>query len=155
MNKLWAPWRNEYITLKKQKGCIFCLGKKSAGKDRARYILKRGHFVFSMLNKYPYNNAHVMVAPYRHVKSLTLLKEEELLGIMKLVTETIKRIDKKLKPQGYNIGLNSGRIAGAGFAGHAHMHIVPRWAGDTNFMPVISSTKIVSSSLDEMWRLLK
>ena len=96
-----------------------------------------------------------MVAPYRHVRSITLLKEAELLGIMKLVTETIKKIDKKLKPQGYNIGLNSGRIAGAGFAGHAHMHIVPRWAGDTNFMPVISSTKIVSSSLDEMWKLLK
>jgi len=151
---LWAPWRNEYITLKKAKGCIFCIGKHDAKKDRARYVLRRSKYAFSMLNKYPYNNAHIMVAPYRHKASLASLRENELLDMMHLVKESIKTVNKKLKPHGYNIGVNMGRVAGAGFAGHVHIHIVPRWSGDTNFMPVTSGTKVVSSSLKEMWRLL-
>ena len=96
-----------------------------------------------------------MVAPRRHVKGLELLKDSELLDLMKLVNYTKKKIDMRLKPAGYNIGLNAGKIAGAGFPGHVHIHIVPRWQGDTNFMPVISGTKVVSCSLDEMWKLLK
>jgi ATP adenylyltransferase len=108
-----------------------------------------------MLNRYPYNNAHVMVAPYRHVKSLELLKNEELLDLMHLVNATKIKIDRLLKPEGYNIGINIGRIAGAGFPNHVHIHIVPRWAGDTNFMPVVSDTKIVPYSLDDAYTMLR
>ena len=108
-----------------------------------------------MLNIYPYNNGHVMVAPRRHVKSLELLSEPELLDLMKLVNSTKLELDKKLKPDGYNIGMNIGKVGGAGFAGHVHVHIVPRWIGDTNFMPITADTKIVSESLDAMYKLLK
>ena len=108
-----------------------------------------------MLNLYPYNNGHVMVAPYRHVKSLDMLTDDELLDLMKLVNRIKERIEKKMKPHGYNIGANIGKIAGAGFAGHVHIHIVPRWKGDTNFIPVVGDVKIVSESLDALYRILK
>ncbi len=158
MEKIWAPWRKHYIALKKRgksSKCIFCIGKKNKFSDKKNHILKRNKYAFSILNRYPYNNAHVMIAPYRHVKSLELLKEEELLGLVNLVNYTKKKIDKFLKPAGYNIGLNIGKVAGAGFAGHVHIHIVPRWEGDTNFMPVISNMKIVSYSLAETHDLLE
>jgi Diadenosine tetraphosphate (Ap4A) hydrolase and other HIT family hydrolases len=108
-----------------------------------------------MLNIYPYNNGHVMVAPYRHVNSLEYLKPEELKDLMDLVVKTKKTLDKKIKPDGYNIGLNLGRVAGAGFAGHIHIHVVPRWTGDNNFMPAACGTKVISESLDEMCRIYK
>jgi ATP adenylyltransferase len=108
-----------------------------------------------MLNLYPYNNGHVMVAPYRHVKSPELLTDAELLDVMKLVNKVKVLIDKKLKPHGFNIGMNIGKAGGAGFAGHIHMHIVPRWIGDTNFMPMTADTKVVSESLEAMLKLLK
>lgn len=108
-----------------------------------------------MLNRYPYNNGHVMIAPVRHVKSPELLTKDELADLWRLVNYTKKKIDTFLKPDGFNIGLNIGKIAGAGFPRHAHVHVVPRWEGDTNFMPVIADTKIVSYSLDEMWKVLK
>jgi len=108
-----------------------------------------------MLNLYPYNNGHVMIAPYRHVKSLEFLSEAELADLMKLFNSTKVILDKKLKPHGYNIGINIGKLGGAGFAGHVHIHIVPRWLGDTNFMPLTAETKVVSESLEAMSRLLK
>ncbi len=108
-----------------------------------------------MLNLYPYNNGHVMVAPYRHVKSLELLTSAELSDLMKLVNKTKMDMDKKLKPHGYNIGINIGKVAGAGFAGHCHIHVVPRWSGDCNFMPIIADTKVISESLEAMHKLLK
>ena len=153
MDKLWAPWRSKYLYLRKNKRCIFCGNKNS--RSKTGYILRRTAHSFSMLNLYPYNNGHVMVAPYRHVKSLELLTDAELTDLMKLVNKTKTDIDKKLKPHGYNIGLNIGRIGGAGFAGHVHIHVVPRWAGDTNFMPVTGDTKVVSESLCAMHKLLK
>ena len=107
-----------------------------------------------MLNLYPYNNGHVMVAPYRHVKSFEDLTGHETADLMKLVAKTKVTIDKKLKPDGYNIGVNLGKIGGAGFAGHLHIHIVPRWTGDTNFMPICADVKVVSESLDAMQKLL-
>ncbi|MBN1353624.1 MAG: HIT domain-containing protein [Candidatus Omnitrophica bacterium] len=155
MDRIWAPWRKCYVTSDKKGGCIFCLERKSKLEDKKRYILKRSGRSFSMLNKYPYNTAHVMVAPYRHVKSLELLKRTELMDLMELVNYTKKKIDKRFKPDGYNIGLNIGKIAGAGFPSHVHVHIVPRWAGDTNFMPILSDTKVVSHSLEEVYNLLK
>ena len=154
MDKLWAPWRSKYIYLRQNKKCIFC-GVKGAGDIKKRFIVERAKHSFSMLNLYPYNNGHVMVAPYRHVRSLELLTDGELLDLMALINRTKVLLDKKFRPHGYNIGLNLGKIAGAGFAGHVHIHIVPRWTGDTNFMPVISGTKIVSESLEAVYKLLK
>ena len=154
MDKLWAPWRSKYIYLRKRTKCIFC-GAKNARDHRQRYILERSAHSFSMLNLYPYNNGHVMVAPYRHVSSLELLSKAELADLVRLVNATKKAIDRKMKPHGYNIGWNLGKVGGAGFAGHVHVHIVPRWAGDTNFISVVGNTKIVSESLDAMYKLLK
>jgi ATP adenylyltransferase len=146
-NRLWAPWRSKYIYSRKDKKCIFCAPKK--------YILEKTKYSFSMLNLYPYNNGHVMVSPLRHVKSLEYLKAEELKDLMDLVVKTKKILDKKIKPHGYNIGLNIGRAGGAGFAGHVHIHIVPRWIGDTNFMPTTSGTKVISESLDMMYKIYR
>ncbi len=154
MDKLWAPWRSKYIYLRRQGRCIFC-GARGASKAKDRLIIERSAHSFAMLNIYPYNNGHVMVAPYRHVKSLERLSDTELLDTMRLVGRVKARIDRALKPGGYNIGLNVGRIAGAGYAGHVHIHIVPRWAGDTNFMPVLSGTKVVSESLEAAYMALK
>jgi ATP adenylyltransferase len=153
MDKLWAPWRSKYIYLKKSKACIFCKNGKSGG--RAGYVIERSAHSFAMLNIYPYNNGHVMAAPYRHVGSLDKLSESEITDLFKLVNNITTRINERLKPHGYNIGLNIGRVGGAGFAGHVHVHIVPRWAGDTNFMPVTAGTKIISESLDAVYKLLK
>jgi ATP adenylyltransferase len=153
MDKLWAPWRSKYIYLRKKKRCIFC-GNRSP-KSKTGYIIRKSAYSFSMLNLFPYNNGHVMVAPYRHVKSLELLSAAELADIMKLVNITKRDIDKKLRPHGYNIGLNIGKVGGAGFTGHVHIHIVPRWDGDSNFMPITANTKVISESLDTMHKLLK
>lgn len=153
MDKLWAPWRSKYIYLRKAKKCIFCGNRTGAG--RKRYIIDRSGYSFAMLNLYPYNNGHVMVAPYRHVKSMELLTDKELFDLVRIMNKVKRAIDKRLKPHGYNIGLNIGRIAGAGFAGHIHIHIVPRWTGDSNFMPVAANTKVISESLDAMYKLLK
>lgn len=147
IDRLWAPWRNRYIISKKNKKCIFC-GKKD-------HLLDNSKHSFSILNIYPYNNGHVMVAPKRHVKSIEYLSEEELIDLMRLVVKTKKVLDKKLKPHGYNIGLNIGKAGGAGFAGHIHIHVVPRWIGDNNFMPATAGTKVISDSLDTMARLYK
>ena len=153
MDKLWAPWRSKYIYSRKRRGCIFC-GMKISGKDK-KFVIGCSTHSYSMLNIYPYNNGHVMVAPKRHVKSLELLSAAELGDLIRLLNKTKTLIDKKLKPDGYNIGINIGKISGAGFPGHIHIHIVPRWIGDTNYMPVISGTKIISESLEAMARLLK
>jgi ATP adenylyltransferase len=144
-NNLWAPWRKKYIFARKKRKCIFC--------KPTSYVLEKTTHSFSMLNLYPYNNGHVMAAPLRHVKSLEYLSEAEIADLMRLVNRTKKMLDKKLKPHGYNIGLNVGKAAGAGFAGHIHVHIVPRWNGDTNFMPAVSGTKVISDSLDAMHKL--
>ena len=154
MEKIWAPWRKQYINLKKIKKCIFC-EKPKQKRDKLNYILKRSKHCFSLLNIYPYNNGHIMVAPYRHISELDKLNKEELLDLMFLTVESKKLIDKVLKPQGYNIGANIGRISGAGFAKHFHIHIVPRWSGDTNFMPVFSNSKVISESLDSLYARLK
>ncbi|MCX5680210.1 MAG: HIT domain-containing protein [Candidatus Omnitrophica bacterium] len=153
MDKLWAPWRSKYIYSRKRKGCIFC--EKPTGKKTDRYVIGRAKHSFSMLNLYPYNNGHVMVAPCRHVRSLELLSDAEITDLMRLVNKMKLKIDKLLKPDGYNIGINIGKTGGAGYAGHLHIHIVPRWVGDTNFMPVLSGTKVISESLDAMSGLLK
>jgi ATP adenylyltransferase len=153
MDKLWAPWRSKYIYSRKIKKCIFC-GSQTA-EMKSKYIAAKSKHSFAMLNLYPYNNGHVMVSPYRHVNSLELLSDEEIMDMMRLVNRIKALVDMRLKPDGYNIGINIGKAAGAGFAGHVHIHVVPRWTGDCNFMPVVSDTKIVSESLDAMYELLR
>jgi len=151
MDKIWAPWRSKFLKAKK-KGCIFCL-KRKASKDK--FIIKKSKFSFALLNIYPYNNGHLMVAPYRHIKDLKGLKDKELLDMMNLVKKMQGLLEKKLKPQGFNIGINTGRAGGAGYINHAHIHIVPRWVGDTNFFPIIGSTKVIPQSLEELYKLLR
>lgn len=151
MDKLWAPWRIRYLTDKKKKGCIFC---RAAGK-KGNYIIFETAYSLCMLNIYPYNNGHLMVSPKRHVAAIERLKDKENADLMRAVIKAKMLLDRAIKPQGYNIGINISSAAGAGITGHLHAHIVPRWQGDTNFMPVIHNTKIISQSLDELYKILK
>lgn len=155
MDKLWAPWRSKYTRMVKSiKGCIFC-SKPKERKDKSNYIIARTPHSFLMMNIYPYNNGHIMVAPYRHVKDLSKLNKEELLDLLRLLKDSQTLLSNVLKPDGYNLGINIGRAAGAGYKGHLHIHIVPRWLGDSNFMPVCGSTKVISESLDTLYSKLK
>ena len=153
MDKLWAPWRKAYISQKPGKKCIFC-GVRRSKNNRSHFVLRRTPRSISLLNIFPYNPGHLLVAPKRHVSSLTQLKDGELLDLFRLVNEATRRVQKILKPSGVNIGINLGRPAGAGIPGHVHVHIVPRWNGDTNFMPVIAQTKVLSESLESIHRRL-
>ncbi|MBI3317728.1 MAG: HIT domain-containing protein [Candidatus Omnitrophica bacterium] len=154
--RLWAPWRVGYIlsTRRASKGCLFCRLKRP-GQDRKLHVLSRGKRAFSVLNRFPYNNGHLLVAPFRHVGRLDALEAEEWSELFSLACDAIARMQKALSPHGYNVGINLGRASGAGIPGHLHLHVVPRWMGDTNFMPVLAQTKVVSQSLDEAFRLLK
>jgi len=154
MDRLWAPWRSKYILHTEEEGCIFC-NKSQENRDKENYILKRGKHCFIIMNNYPYNNGHLMVAPYRHIGDIGKLSENELLEMSHLLKESVNVLKETMHPDGFNIGMNIGKVAGAGFEGHVHLHIVPRWNGDTNFMPVISDTKVVPISLDEAYNLLK
>ncbi|NJE42353.1 HIT domain-containing protein [Thermococcus sp. GR6] len=154
MKVLWAPWRIEYIRSPKYDGCIFCDFPKE-NRDRERLILYRGKHSFIIMNNYPYNPGHVMIAPYRHVGKWEELTDEELLEIMKLSQIMIKALKKAMDPHGFNMGVNIGHVAGAGIDDHVHLHIVPRWNGDTNFMPVIADTKVIPESLEEAYDELK
>ena len=167
MDKLWAPWRINYISSKiKTKGCIFCQAKRLASRGLALfsqsqksrhndYVIFKSKKSICLLNIYPYNNGHLLVSPLRHIADIELLSQEEILDMFECLKRAKALLQKVLKPQGYNIGFNLSRQAGAGITGHLHLHIVPRWVGDTNFMPVISNTKIISQSLNELSRLLK
>ena len=150
MNITWAPWRMEYIQSEQQSKCLFCQ-KYSETTDRDNYILYREPLSFVMLNLYPYNNGHLMVAPVRHIKNITLLNRDEMYSLMDLVQKSVKALTKAYKPEGFNIGLNLGAVAGAGIADHLHIHIVPRWQGDTNFMPILSETKVMPQYLQKTY----
>ena len=152
MDKLWAPWRINYVQAKRTKKCIFCL---ASGSSKGRYVVLKSGCSLAMLNIFPYNNGHLMVAPKRHIKSISQLKDAEIADLFKTLERARKLLDKVLKPDGYNIGINISEVAGAGIPGHLHIHIVPRWKGDTNFMPVLNSTKIISQSLGELYKRLK
>lgn len=146
MERIWAPWRVQYIMAEKQEGCIFC-DKPQQDNDNENYILYRGDHALIMLNAYPYNNGHLMVAPYSHTADISDLADEELLCVMRLVSLGKQALVKAFAPDGFNIGINMGRTAGAGIEDHIHIHIVPRWNGDTNFMPVIADTKVMPQAL--------
>jgi len=152
--RLWAPWRNSYLKQLTTTRCIFCAANSSRA-DRAHHVIDRGGHVFALLNRYPYNNGHVMIAPYRHIGTLTSLRGEEWMELLRMSQRVIGRLRRRLHPHGFNIGMNLGRVAGAGIPGHLHLHLVPRWKGDTNFMPVLAGTKVISQSLDELYQLLR
>ncbi|EDY35020.1 histidine triad domain protein [Aciduliprofundum boonei T469] len=154
MQQLWAPWRIEYIRMEKMDECIFCKFPEEED-DEKNLILYRGKHAFVIMNNYPYNPGHVMVAPYRHVGEIEDLSEEELEDVHALTALMVRAIKMAMNPQGFNIGLNIGRVAGAGIEGHLHVHIVPRWNGDTNFMPVISDTKVIVQGIRENYKELK
>jgi len=142
----------EYIKRKKQKKCIFCQGKKS---PRNNYVVLQTRYSIAMLNIFPYNNGHTMVSPVRHIRTISQLKEAEAVDLFKTLRILTKALDRVLKPHGYNIGINISGNAGAGIPGHLHIHIVPRWKGDTNFMPAIYDTKVISQSLSQLSGQLK
>jgi len=154
MERLWSPWRMKYIVSKKGEGCIFC-GKIAENDDQTSYVLHRGEKCYVMLNLYPYNNGHLMVSPYQHVPSLEQLEEDTLTEMMRMVNKSLKALRRAMRPDGFNIGVNIGKAAGAGIEQHVHIHIVPRWNADTNFMPVLSQTRVIPELLDETYRKLK
>ena len=152
-DRLWAPWRSAFLARRNTRRCIFCAAKRSKH-DRRDHVVERGERVFALLNRYPYNNGHLMIAPYRHVGRLESLRSAEWAEMLRMSQRLTKRLRRALHPQGFNIGLNLGRTAGAGIPGHLHLHMVPRWSGDTNFMPVLANTKMISQSLEELYALL-
>ena len=146
--QLWAPWRLEYIeSADEQEGCLFCIAQ--AGDDEQGLVVHRGRRTFVMLNRFPYSTGHLMVAPYRHLGDFGELEDEEALEIHRLASQGMGALAQTFAPHGYNAGWNLGRIAGAGVVDHVHLHVVPRWAGDTNFMPVLADVKVIPEHLLE------
>jgi len=154
MERLWAPWRIEYIRRPKETGCILCQ-KPRENDDQANFILYRGENNFVILNAFPYNPGHLMIAPYRHIANPQDLTDDEAMEHFDLVKKSLRLLKQVLKPDGFNLGLNVGKIAGAGIEEHLHTHIVPRWQGDTNFMPVLSNTRVISEGLAATYKRLK
>ena len=155
--RLWAPWRAPYISSarrkSKEKGCLFC--EKAKSKSGAKDLLiSRGRYAYSLLNLYPYNSGHSMVVPYRHVAELENLTQEEWFDLWRLASDLLRRMKKVYSPQGFNLGINLGRASGAGIPSHLHLHIVPRWLGDANFMSTVGDTRVISQSLQTARKLL-
>lgn len=152
---IWAPWRMDYILQPKAEGCFLCDAAATPGDARETLVVCRRGPVFLVLNRYPYNNGHLMVCPVRHVQDLSDLNAEERLGLMNLAEEAIRALRWRMAPRGFNLGINMGHVAGAGLDSHLHLHIVPRWDGDTNFMPVIADAKVIPQTLTETWETLR
>ena len=154
MKQLWAPWRLEYIkSADEDGGCVFC--DAAAGADDAeRLVVHRGPHTIVLLNKFPYASGHFMVAPVRHVGDYGELTDDEVLELHRFASSGMGALAQLYGPQGYNVGLNLGRVAGAGIVDHVHLHVVPRWAGDTNFMPVLADVKVLPEHLQETWKKL-
>lgn len=156
MESIWAPWRETYITnihKKKTAGCIFCRIQKSKD-DRGNFVFARNPLAFAVLNIYPYSNGHCLILPNRHANDLSKLSPDEIAAMMELLLAAKAMLQKGMKPHGFNVGINLGRLAGAGIPGHVHIHIVPRWKGDHNFMPITGKTRVLSQSLQAIYKLL-
>ena len=157
MDRLWAPWRLSYVAAPKSPGveepCFICRGL-AADEDRRNLIVLRTPQSTVLLNRFPYNNGHLLVSPHAHKGDLHDLDRDELLETMETLRRLVGVLDELMHPDGYNIGLNLGAAAGAGLPGHLHWHVVPRWHGDTNFMPVLSDTRVIVQSLDALYDLL-
>ncbi len=154
MKQIWAPWRIQYIEMEKPEGCIFC-DKPKENSDVQNYILYRGEKNFVIMNSYPYNPGHLMVAPYEHIANMEDLSDEALYEHWRMVNFSLKILRLVYKPGGFNVGINMGRAAGAGVEKHVHTHIVPRWNGDTNFMQVMADVKVMPQALAETYEKLK
>lgn len=156
MEHLWAPWRMTYIDPKgaKEQGCIFCV-KPQENRDEENLILYRGERCFVLMNLFPYNNGHLMIAPYAHVPDIEHLDAETLTEMMLTAQKSLAALRAAMHPDGFNMGINQGTVAGAGIADHVHFHVVPRWNGDTNFMPVLAETKVMPDYLQSTYRQLK
>jgi ATP adenylyltransferase len=156
MDRLWAPWRMSYISGidKKDEGCVFC-AKPQQTDDLANLVLTRGALAYVIMNLYPYNNGHLMVVPYLHTSKVEELDSAAIAEMWQLCQKSIAVLREAFHPEGFNIGLNVGRVAGAGIDQHLHLHIVPRWNGDTNFMPVTGQTKVISQSLEDAYDALQ
>ncbi len=154
---MWAPWRMSYVTGvegRRSDGCVFC-DLPAQGDDRAAYILLRGRQAYVIMNRFPYNNGHLMVVPYAHVASLTDLDPEAAGEIVELTRRSQEVVQAAMGPHGFNLGMNQGSAAGAGIEEHLHLHLVPRWVGDTNFMPAIGDTRVMPQHLDDTYALLE
>ncbi len=156
MDRLWAPWRMQYIQNvdKEDDGCIFC-NKPTESDDRKNLILYRGTTCFVIMNLFPYNNGHMMVVPYQHTSDILSLEPESVSELWSLICLCKNALSKSFNPEGFNIGMNLGRVSGAGIDQHIHMHIVPRWNGDSNFMPVIAGTKVISQAIEDTYDALQ
>ncbi len=154
MEQLWAPWRLAYIKGPEPEGCIFCT-KPAEGRDEENLIVWRGGSAFVMLNRYPYNSGHVMAVPVRHTGDLEDLSPAEVQDLWEAVRRSVRALRRALGAQAFNIGINLGRAAGAGIVDHLHVHVVPRWAGDTNFMPVLADVKVIPQHLEDTYRQLR
>jgi ATP adenylyltransferase len=152
--RIWAPWRLPYVKGDKTSECIFCT-KPEAGDDEASYILHRGERCFVILNTFPYTNGHLMIAPFEHLPRLQDLDADTNAEMTALAQRAMTLLEDAYSPEGYNVGFNQGRVAGAGVEHHIHMHVVPRWGGDTNFMPVLGDTRVLPQSLDESYAALR
>ncbi len=150
MQRLWTPWRMDYILSNKQAaGCVFCNKAATPDTDRENQVVARGQTAMILLNIYPYSNGHLMIVPYAHIDSLTGLGDAELADLMRLTSLAEAALRDSLAPQGFNVGINIGKAGGAGMADHIHVHIVPRWPGDTNFMTVVGQTRTIPELLDD------
>jgi ATP adenylyltransferase len=154
MDRLWSPWRYQYITgAGETGGCIFC-EKPAENRDAENYIVHRGKRCFVLLNLYPYTSGHLMIAPYEHVGTLEDAPEEALLDMIRLTRAAERHLRRVYRPEGLNLGMNIGKCAGAGIAGHIHMHVLPRWTGDANFMSTIGETRVLPEALPDTWAKL-
>lgn len=166
--QLWAPWRLGYIQGEPEAQptrperfsvpgadpeCFICQAVADSS-NPARHVVHRGGVVLSLLNRYPYNNGHLLVAPHVHCGQLHQLDDQQMLALSREIRDMLGLLERVLKPEGFNVGLNLGHVAGAGLPGHLHWHIVPRWTGDTNFLPALAGVKVIPQSLDALWELL-
>ncbi|MFN8112438.1 MAG: HIT domain-containing protein [Solirubrobacterales bacterium] len=153
--RIWAPWRLRYVKdANKSSECVFCT-KPELGDDREALIVHRGERCFVILNLYPYTSGHLMVMPFEHLGRLQDIDPEITAEMMDLAQQAMRRMEEVYSPEGFNVGLNQGRVAGAGVEGHIHLHVVPRWAGDNNYMPVLADTRVMPQSLEESYDALE
>ena len=153
--RIWAPWRLRYVkNAKKSDECVFC-AKPGAGDDRANLIVHRGERCFVILNLFPYTNGHLMVAPFDHIARFQDVEPEVTGEMTGLAQRAMRRMEEVYDPEGFNVGMNQGRVAGAGVDGHIHLHVVPRWAGDNNYMPVLADTRVMPQTLEESYDALE
>jgi ATP adenylyltransferase len=154
MDYLWTPWRYQYITQSGEPGeCILCAAAQ-ASDDRARFVVHRAARAFVLLNRFPYTNGHLMVVPYEHAATLEELGDESLLELIRLARDSVKHLRAIYRPEGLNLGMNLGRSAGAGVTGHVHLHVLPRWTGDTSFMTATAETRVLPENLEVTWEKL-